>query len=214
MYFKSSYKIPSCLCINFVQSWEVKAKSLIRSQHGDWRGIREDSCLRQRWCFYRDFLCSLLQLTYLGAPRRNSAWLREPRTACSLSVSFNMESTQQQQPLLSEEGDTPKVTPASEAQNAVKSPANNNTMAQTNSDSGRQTKIPVNVPSALNMSIRYNRIFKKVSQDGNLVLFLPQRELMVTENKVESLMGIALIHESVVKAPDTKVYLHIVLIFR
>ena len=125
-----------------------------------------------------------------------------------------MESTQQQQPLPSEEGDTPKVTPASEAQNAVKSSANNNTVAQTNSDSGRQTKIPVNVPSALNMSIRYNRIFKKVSQDGNLVLFLPQRELMVTENKVESLMGIALIHESVVKAPDTKVYLHIVLIFR
>ena len=213
MYFKSSYKIPSCLCINFAQSWEVKAKSLIRSQHGDWRGIREDSCLRQRWCFYRDFLCSFNLLIW-GLLTETALDLREPRTACSLSVSFNMESTQQQQPLPSEEGDTPKVTPASEAQNAVKSPANNNTVAQTNSDSGRQTKIPVNVPSALNMSIRYNRIFKKVSQDGNLVLFLPQRELMVTENKVESLMGIALIHESVVKAPDTKVYLHIVLIFR
>ena len=126
-----------------------------------------------------------------------------------------MESTQQQSPLLSGgEGNTPKVTPGSEAQNTVKSPANNNTVAHANSDSGRQTKIPVNVPPSLNMSIRYNRIFKKVSQDGNLVLFLPQRELMVTENKVESLMGIALIHESVVKASDTKVYLHIVLIFR
>ena len=66
----------------------------------------------------------------------------------------------------------------------------------------------------MTMTVRYNRIFKKVSQDGNLVLFLPQRELVVTENGVESLMGIALIHENVMKLKDMKVYLHIVLIFR
>ena len=64
------------------------------------------------------------------------------------------------------------------------------------------------------VTVRYNRIFKKVSQDGNLVLFLPQRELIVTENNVESLMGIALIHENVTRAKNMKVFLHIVLIFR
>ena len=43
--------------------------------------------------------------------------------------------------------------------------------------------------------VKYSRIFKKVSPDGNLVLFLPQREIMVTETKVEPLMGVALIHQ-------------------
>lgn len=62
--------------------------------------------------------------------------------------------------------------------------------------------------------IRYSRIFKKVSSDGNLVLFLPQRELAVSENRVESLMGVALIHENVMKITDIKVYLQVVLIFR
>jgi hypothetical protein len=61
---------------------------------------------------------------------------------------------------------------------------------------------------------RYSRIFKKVSQDGNLVLFLPQRELMVTENRVEALMGVALIHENVMKVKDINVYLQVILIFR
>ena len=67
---------------------------------------------------------------------------------------------------------------------------------------------------ATQMTVRYNRIFKKVSQDNQLVLFLPQRELTVSENGVESLMGIALIHENIMKEPTLKVYLHIVLVFR
>ena len=62
--------------------------------------------------------------------------------------------------------------------------------------------------------VRYNRIFKKVSSDGNLVLFLPQRELAVSENNVESLMGVALIHENVMKVADIKVFLQVVLVFR
>lgn len=63
--------------------------------------------------------------------------------------------------------------------------------------------------------IRYSRIFKKSSQDGNLVLFLPQRELMITETKVEPLMGVALIHENVIQnSPSTRVFLQVVLIFR
>ena len=56
--------------------------------------------------------------------------------------------------------------------------------------------------------VRYNRIFKKVSSDGNLVLFLPQRELAVSEKNVESLMGVALIHENVMKVVGIKVFLH------
>ena len=67
---------------------------------------------------------------------------------------------------------------------------------------------------ATQMTVRYNRIFKKVSQDNQLVLFLPQRELTVSENGVESLMGIALIHENIMKEPTLKVFLHIVLVFR
>merc|ERR1712038_978703 len=63
-------------------------------------------------------------------------------------------------------------------------------------------------------SARYNRIFKKTSQDGNLVLFLPQRELAVTDEGVEPLMGVALIHDSIIKKKDLKVFLQIVLIFR
>jgi len=62
--------------------------------------------------------------------------------------------------------------------------------------------------------VRYNRIFKKVSSDGNLVLFLPQRELSVSESNVESLMGVALIHENIMRVPDIKVFLQVVLIFR
>ena len=62
---------------------------------------------------------------------------------------------------------------------------------------------------------RYNRIFKKTSQDGNMVLFLPQREITITEECVEPMLGIALVNESVVKsAPDVKVYLQVMLIFR
>lgn len=62
--------------------------------------------------------------------------------------------------------------------------------------------------------VRYNRIFKKVSSDGNLVLFLPQRELSVSESNVESLMGVALIHENIMRVPDIKVFLQVVLVFR
>ena len=62
--------------------------------------------------------------------------------------------------------------------------------------------------------VKYSRIFKKVSPDGNLVLFLPQREIMVTETKVEPLMGVALIHQSVMKTQNIKVYLQVVLTFR
>ena len=62
--------------------------------------------------------------------------------------------------------------------------------------------------------VRYNRIFKKVSSDGNLVLFLPQRELSVSETNVESLMGVALIHENIMRVPDIKVFLQVVLVFR
>ncbi len=61
---------------------------------------------------------------------------------------------------------------------------------------------------------RYNRIFKKSSQDGNLVLFLPHRELMVTETRVEPLIGVALVHESLLQTKAVKVYLQVVLMFR
>ena len=57
-------------------------------------------------------------------------------------------------------------------------------------------------------------IFYRYFQDGNLVLFLPQRELTVNEDGVEPLMGVALIHENVLKLTDVKVYLQILLIFR
>ena len=63
-------------------------------------------------------------------------------------------------------------------------------------------------------AVKYSRIFKKVSPDGNLVLFLPQREIMVTETKVEPLMGVALIHQSVMKTQNIKVFLQVVLTFR
>ena len=62
--------------------------------------------------------------------------------------------------------------------------------------------------------VKYSRIFKKVSPDGNMVLFLPQREIMVTETKVEPLMGVALIHSSVIKTANVKVFLQVVLTFR
>ena len=45
-------------------------------------------------------------------------------------------------------------------------------------------------------------------------MFLPQRELTVTEEGVEPLMGVALIHESIEKNTELKVFLQIVLIFR
>ena len=45
-------------------------------------------------------------------------------------------------------------------------------------------------------------------------MFLPQRELTVTEDGVEPLMGVALIHESIEKNTELKVFLQIVLIFR
>ena len=57
-------------------------------------------------------------------------------------------------------------------------------------------------------------IFYISLQDGNLVLFLPQRELAVTDEGVEPLMGVALIHDSIIKKKDLKVFLQIVLIFR
>ena len=46
------------------------------------------------------------------------------------------------------------------------------------------------------------------------MLFLPQRELMVNDEGVEPLMGVALIHESIIKKAELKVFLQIVLIFR
>ena len=52
-----------------------------------------------------------------------------------------------------------------------------------------------------------------MSFDGNLVLFLPQRELGMSENKVESLMGVALIHENVMQ-DGMKVFLQVILNFR
>ncbi len=45
------------------------------------------------------------------------------------------------------------------------------------------------------------------------VLFLPHRELMVTEAKVEPLIGVALVHEGLLQA-KVKVYLQVVLMFR
>lgn len=70
-------------------------------------------------------------------------------------------------------------------------------------------------PNVPNQALRYNRIFKKSSQDGNLILFLPQRELIITESKVEPLMGVALIHENVIQsASHNRVFLQVVLIFR
>ena len=77
-----------------------------------------------------------------------------------------------------------------------------------------ETNAETSTNPATQMTVRYNRIFKKVSQDNQLVLFLPQRELTVSENGVESLMGIALIHENIMKEPTLKVFLHIVLVFR
>ena len=49
-----------------------------------------------------------------------------------------------------------------------------------------------------------------MSFDGNLVLFLPQRELGMSENKVESLMGVALIHENVMQVNGMKVFLQVI----
>ena len=46
------------------------------------------------------------------------------------------------------------------------------------------------------------------------VLFLPHRELMVTEAKVEPLIGVALVHEGLLQAKGVKVYLQVVLMFR
>lgn len=90
---------------------------------------------------------------------------------------------------------------------------NSTSTAVTESANGKQGS---NGPTTAktNGGMRYSRIFKKVSQDGNLVLFLPQRELMVTETRVEALMGVALIHENVMKTKDIKVYLQVVLVFR
>ena len=50
--------------------------------------------------------------------------------------------------------------------------------------------------------MRYSRIFKKTSVDGNLVLFVPQREIMISESRVEPLMGVALVHEDVIKKEE------------
>jgi len=61
--------------------------------------------------------------------------------------------------------------------------------------------------------IRYSRIFKKSSQDGNLVLFLPQRELKITEKTVEPLMGVAMVHENAV-SKGLRAFVQIVLVFR
>ena len=76
-----------------------------------------------------------------------------------------------------------------------------------------KTDTPNSTDNTMN-KIRYSRIFKKVSSDGNLVLFLPQRELAVSEDKVESLMGVALIHENVMQVKGIKVFLQVVLVFR
>ena len=69
--------------------------------------------------------------------------------------------------------------------------------------------------AATTKAVRYNRIFKKTSQDGNFVLFLPQRELVISEKRVEPLMGVALVHQSVIHDnPLFKVFLQVVLMFR
>ncbi len=105
---------------------------------------------------------------------------------------------------------------------ADKEAVNNNTPAEANAAPSAHvgpigpslTTSASGTTSGPQQAIRYSRIFKKVSQDGNLVLFLPQRELMVSENRVEALMGVALIHENVVKIKDMRVYLQVVLYFR
>ena len=63
------------------------------------------------------------------------------------------------------------------------------------------------------------QIYKKASQDGNLVLYLPQRELKVTEDKVDKLLGVALVKDSLIqrkndKAKSFKVFVQVVLFFR
>ena len=48
-------------------------------------------------------------------------------------------------------------------------------------------------------------------------MFLPQREIAISEHKVESLMGVALVHESVIRSSgerSNKVFLQVVLVFR
>lgn len=64
-------------------------------------------------------------------------------------------------------------------------------------------------------TIRYSRIFKKTSLDGNLTLFLPQRDLTITESGVEPLIGVAMVHDSIIaQSASLKVYLQIILVFR
>ena len=63
--------------------------------------------------------------------------------------------------------------------------------------------------------VRFSRIFKKSSVDGNLVLFLPQREIMISESGVEPLMGVALVHEDVLKkTKGVRIFLQVILTYR
>ena len=70
------------------------------------------------------------------------------------------------------------------------------------------------IPTITNTHIRYSRIYKKTSQDGNLVLFLPKRDLTIHDHGVDPLMGVALIHDSVIKNSGLKAYLQVILVFR
>ena len=63
--------------------------------------------------------------------------------------------------------------------------------------------------------IRYSKIYKKTSPDGNLVLFLPKRDLTIHESgTVDHLMGVALIHDNIISDKSLNVYVQILLVFR
>ncbi|CAB4064172.1 ARRB [Lepeophtheirus salmonis] len=57
------------------------------------------------------------------------------------------------------------------------------------------------------------KIYRKSSNDGNLILFLPQRHLFVSEKFVEPIIGVALIHQSLV-SKNLKVFAQVILLFR
>ena len=48
------------------------------------------------------------------------------------------------------------------------------------------------------------------------MLFVPQREIMISESRVEPLMGVALVHEDVIKKEekDVRIFLQVVLTYR
>ena len=62
---------------------------------------------------------------------------------------------------------------------------------------------------------RYSKIYKKTSPDGNLILFLPKRDLTINDKGVvDHLMGVALVHNSVIRDRSVNVYVQVLLVFR